>query len=388
MRLKISLLLILSFVLSACSGLKDTSEPPTELQDFTEQYRANVVWKANTGDGVGKKLLAINPVISGESIYTIDAEGLLRSYQKDNGKKQWSKDLDVGISSAFGVNETSLFVTTTRGDILSISQQDGTVQWKRALGVLSLVPPVVDGGVIVVKTLDGGLSGLSDIGGDVLWRIKKSAPTLALRTGSAPTMAGGAVFVGMDNGRLLALSAGNGRVAWELPVSLPQGNTDLERMRDVDASPIVDQNVMYAASYQGRVLALNFQSGRTLWEKPLSTYKNMALDSLDGLLLTDERSQIWSLNKTSGRETWTQDKLRARRLTAPAVTDNYLVLVGDYDGYIHMLDTVNGKIVGRARFDDEPYQSNLLVDGSMVYALDSEGRLTAFTVEAVKSESK
>ena len=111
--------------------------------------------------------------------------------------------------------------------------------------------------------------------------------------------------------------------------------------------------------------------------------------------------QAWALNRYNGSTLWRQDKLLRRKLTAPAVHEDYLVL-GDYDGYLHWLSREDGKLIARKRINTSDVEieeevvdkeldllfskwNNILVTpqltGGILLSLDRVGHLEAFKIE-------
>jgi outer membrane protein assembly factor BamB len=69
-----------------------------------------------------------------------------------------------------------------------------------------------------------------------------------------------------------------------------------------------------------------------------------------------------------------------RGLTAPATIGNY-VAVADFEGYVHLLSQIDGRIVGRTQIDDDGIRANLLVNSGMLYVFSNSGSLTALTLQ-------
>ena len=369
--------------LGACSSLKDTAEPPAELTKIQQEVTFKKLWKANTGKGSGDFLLGLQPLIHGNFIYVSDHRGVVTAYDKLTGKKQWRQKLKVAISAAVGAADGTLYLGGQEGELFALSKSDGRLMWRTQLSGEVLAAPNAGLGMVVVQTSDGALHGIANNSGEVVWTNRRSLPSLSLRGTSAPVVDNELVLTGMANGRVLAFSILDGRVVWEAPIGVPQGRTELQRMTDVDARPVVDGGLIYAASYQGRVAAVARETGRILWARDISVYSGMDLDNEGSLFFGDENSQLWGLDKSNGATLWVQDKLRARHLTAPANLRDYIV-VGDFEGYVHILSTVDGRLIGRKRYDDEGYITPAIVDGETVYMLDREGELTAFQLQENK----
>ena len=101
--------------------------------------------------------------------------------------------------------------------------------------------------------------------------------------------------------------------------------------------------------------------------------------------MTDEADHIWSLDATNGATLWQQKALHARRLSAPAMVDGYLV-AGDYDGYLHWLAQYDGKLLARNRVGGDAVRVKPLVRDGIVYVLDDGGTLTALRAEPIESD--
>jgi outer membrane protein assembly factor BamB len=96
----------------------------------------------------------------------------------------------------------------------------------------------------------------------------------------------------------------------------------------------------------------------------------------DRLLVTEPAGTVWALDKSSGGAFWQQDKLKNRRVSAPAVQGEYAV-VGDYDGYLHWLRLDTGDFAARTRVGGAVRGAPVVADGVLVVE-DVEGGLSAF----------
>ena len=156
-----------------------------------------------------------------------------------------------------------------------------------------------------------------------------------------------------DNGRVIALSLTSGRVLWQTTISPPAGRNDLERLNDIDADPVVVNDVIYIVSYQGKLAALDLASGQVLWSRKLDSYQGMQIDPYR-IYLTDSSSVLWALDRNNGSVLWRQEDLTRRNITRPLLHKQY-VIVGDYNGYAHWIRRDNGKLVARIRMHESGY---------------------------------
>jgi outer membrane protein assembly factor BamB len=56
------------------------------------------------------------------------------------------------------------------------------------------------------------------------------------------------------------------------------------------------------------------------------------------------------------------------------------VLVGDLEGYVHLLSREDGSLVGRTRVGEAPITAAPVVADGVAYVLGDEGELAALTV--------
>jgi outer membrane protein assembly factor BamB len=79
---------------------------------------------------------------------------------------------------------------------------------------------------------------------------------------------------------------------------------------------------------------------------------------------------------SNGRETWKNESLLFRDITAAVPISSYLA-IGDFEGYLHLVAQSDGRFVGRVRVDKDGLRSQAIVDGSRIFVMGNSGRLSA-----------
>jgi outer membrane protein assembly factor BamB len=207
---------------------------------------------------------------------------------------------------------------------------------------------------------------------------QRTEPSLSLRGTSSPIIGAGMVLSGFASGKIVALEIGSGRLLWERTVAHPSGSSEIERLVDVDSTPLVVGRVLYAASFQGNIVAIDMRTGRTLWSRDVSTYTGMDADR-QNIYLTDESGNVLAVDQRTGTSLWRQDKLRARLLNAPTLVAEY-VAVGDLAGYVHWLLKDTGQFAARMRVTDGAIRSRGVAVGSTLFVQSQEGQLAAVQI--------
>jgi outer membrane protein assembly factor BamB len=373
---KITSLLMLMAVMSACSLFSsDDSEQPRELQPIDEQVRMQRVWSASVGNGQGEHYNRLVPAIDGDYIYAAAADGTLAAFNKETGAGRWRQRTRLPITGGVGAAAGMVLVGTIDARVVAFDQSNGEQLWSAPVSSEVLAAPQTDGRRVVVQTIDGRLIGLDAQSGERLWIYENTVPALSLRGTSKPLLAGNTVVAGFANGLIAAVDASNGFLLWEERVAIPQGRYDIERIIDVDGDPILSGGVVYVSSYQGNLLGLNLQNGQIVWGMPGSSYNSLAM-GLGNIYWTDGFSHIKAVQNNTERTVWENDDLRLRKVSSPVTFNNYLA-VGDFEGYLHILSLVDGRIVGRQRLDRSGIRGNILAEGRTLYVFGNSGRLTA-----------
>jgi len=372
----IKLLLSLLFIsLYACGGAEDNSEPPAELVDFEATAEVKELWSTSIGDGDEQQYLKLYPLILNDRMIVADRQGSVVALDLETGDEVWVIELDVILSGGVGGDEQHHYVTTRDGEIIALGA-DGKIDWRHRISSEVLVPPVVVGKVLVIRSLDGQISGLDINTGKLSWLYKRDVPALSLRGNSRLLVIKGRIYSGSDNGRLAVLNAADGRVIYDVAVAIPKGRSELERMVDIDGDAVLSSDVLYMASYQGRVVAIGTRRGQLQWSRKLSTFTGIEVDN-STVFSSDARDYIWALDRNNGATLWKQEKLKARQLTRP-VEMGEAIVVGDFEGYLHWLSKYDGHFIARIEMDGDGILVPPVVKNNRLYVISRGGEVAAY----------
>jgi outer membrane protein assembly factor BamB len=321
--------------------------------------------------------LKLNLVAEHSTIYNADASGLVQAVSSSTGRIKWSNQLKHSLGSGPSVGEDVLAVGAENASLIILNKNTGVEQWQASLSGELLSPPTITHDKVVAKTIDGTVYAFDSKTGKKIWAVEHSSPSLVLKASSSPVVVGNLVLIGFPDGKLDALDIDSGRLVWQRSIAYSSGASDVERLVDIDSDPIVKNHIAYISSYQGYVGALSLDTGEFLWRRPASVYKNMLLSEHD-LYLTDSNDVVWSINPSSGQVNWKQIQLKARTLTNP-VYFAHDVVVGDKMGYVHFIDTQTGELIGRVNLSGGITIAPI-VFGSSLYVVTNNGLLERWIV--------
>ncbi len=382
---RLSLAALMLILLSGCSmfAAKDNADPPAELLEFESSLEVETLWDLSVA-GSDEKFLAIRPVVQGGKLFLADPEGQVLAVDLANGKVIWRKETDAELSGGPGLVGEVVLVGAGEAELIALDAANGEELWRRRVSSEILSSPAGESGTAVVRTTDGRVLGLNAGTGDGRWSFDRSVPVLTLHGDSSPVVNDSRAFVGFPNGKLVCLALNTGNLLWETVVATPHGKTELERVVDIDADPLLVEGVIYGGSFQGGIAAISEISGVVLWQREISTYAGFDANWRE-VYVTDTEDHVWSLDATNGATLWQQKALHARQLSAPAIIDDYLV-VGDLEGYLHWLARDDGRMLARVRPGRAGIHAKPLVAGGVVYVFDKNGRLTALQAKPVEPE--
>ncbi len=379
--------IVIVFAVSGCAAVEKLSgkerieeAKPNELEKIEATVSVKRNWSYNVGAGTFNAVFHnLVPGLRADTLYAASPDGYVSAIDAISGTRKWRVNTEVPISGAIGVGLDVLLVGTPEGEVLGLSIENGEELWTRKLSSEILAPPAAYGGIAVVRTIDGHVYGLSSSDGVQQWVFHRQVPALTLRGNSPPLVVDRAVVVGFASGRLVAADLSDGRVIWDMSVAQASGVNEVQRMIDIDSTPVLVGSVLYVSAFQGSVTALALGSRSVLWSKEISSYVPISADD-DNVYVSDDEGKVVALDRLTGEIVWEQASLLNRKLSGPASLSRY-VLVSDLDGYVHVLRKSDGQIIGRNKLSGGTLTGPAIVYKGAIYSMNENGNLVSISVE-------
>jgi outer membrane protein assembly factor BamB len=346
------------FFLTSCttiSGIGEDNTPaPSALVNYQAEILPHLVWSHN-----------------------IETKKTVSIFNLSNGQVFWNSSLKQTLVAGPSIGNNLVVAGDNNGGVWALALDSGQTIWHVTLSDPIVSSPVISDKSIFVRTLDGTVWALNNSNGSILWKAADNTPTMVLSGGSKPILIGSNIIVGSTNGTLTAYSLQTGAVKWQSTIARPQGVADVEKMVDIVANPKLTDNMIYIVTYQGNLAALNSQTGRIIWQTPMSSYTGLAV-SAQAIFVTDANGVVWAFNRTTGKQMWKQEYLQYRHLTAPAIMGNTIV-IADSEGYVHWLSQSSGQTLSRIQVSSSSIVSTPVVHGNQVYILSSNGLVSDYS---------
>lgn len=349
---------------------------PSPLPEIKPNAALRVVWQGSVGPSQRQ---VFSPAVSGGVAYATSVNGNVTGFDTATGKLVSQFSAGQAISGGVGFGGGLILLGTQRGEVLAF-EPSGKELWKSQLPSEVLAPPAARDGIVVVRAGDSRIYGLDAATGKQRWQYQRTTPALTVRSSAGLVVDRGAVFAGFPGGRLIALQLSTGNIGWDAVVALPRGTTELERVADITSLPVLDGNLVCAAAFQGRVACIDATRGSVLWARDISSDAGIAIDARS-LYVTDDKGAVSALDKRAGSSLWKQDRLLNRQVSGPLALGRYVV-VGDIEGYVHLISRDDGSFAARLPTDGSPISTPpVALDSSTFLVQTRSGGVYAIAVQ-------
>ena len=350
------------------------SDEPKKLLSFNAQNNLNIDWDISF-NGVNE-IGSFEPGFSSENLFFADSEGTLVSINTSNGEKNWEKQLNFlssGVASGFGI----IVVSDIDGNVIALSQDDGSEIWSKNVKGEVLSKAAIDPKTVIVKTGSGELIGLNKSSGEIVWSYRSKLPSLTIRGSSSPVLFDGQVYVTFDNGRLGVFDVNTGYLIWDSAISYADSNSELDNLVDSDSNPIVEGGLVYATNYQGKLNIFDIAQKRSVWSYDASSFFSPVI-TRGVIIIIESNSNIKSFSSKSLEESWTNEDYLNRDLSN-AVSFKGNLVFGDLEGYVHVLNPLNGITTGRKKVSKKSIKT-IFSRSNSLYAIDEEFNLFSIKI--------
>lgn len=343
-------------VLAACGSSKPS---PASLESLgAPAVRLTTVWSQRVGSVDGQLNLAVtNGVVT-----TASTDGDIVSFDIATGKERWRAQAHADLSAMVGSDGRYAAVVTQANELLAFDQ--GKLLWRERLPGRVITAPLVAGERVFVQAVDRSVRAYDVLDGRWLWQYQRpGGEPLALATSGVITAFRDTLLVG-QGARLVGLDPLKGTVRFDVNVGTPRGTNEVERLADLVGPLARADDEACARAFQLSVACMELNRGSLRWTRPQAGRQAVAAN--ERMVVGSDGADRLSAWKTeNGDLLWRVDRLTYRNLSAPALWGNRVV-VGDYDGYLHVLAPEDGRTLARTELDSALVAAPVVVDQTLL----------------------
>jgi len=300
-----------------------------------------------------------DPIVAGGMVYINSYDGSLYALSADAGALVW-KAAGLVPAEMNGL----VYVTDLTGNIYALKAGTGAVAWSYDIGV-DLQPLVVSEGTVYAATPFGtnyDLFALDGANGRLFWEtFFENTPWL-----SWPAVSDSKIYVGgcdSSGCALLAVNSGDGTLLWKYPIG-----------SDVLSPPAAVDGVVYAASMDNNVYALDIHTGALLWKYSTTNAINSSPAVADGVVYVGSfDGNVYALDANTGDLLWKY--FVGNYLGSPAVADG-VVYVKSVNARVVALNAKTGGLLWQ--YTASGQATDPIVANGMLYFGSEYGVLYAF----------
>ncbi len=377
-------LLLGMLALAACSSNKPKEVKARPVPKVPHpEWRIVADQSFHIGHGNGSEFVLLRPAFSARWMMAASADGWVAAYGRQHGRRHWRVALATALSSGVATGYGLVVVGARDGRLLALSADDGHRLWSAQLPAAPMSQPLVTAEHVFIACNDGSIEALDVKTGARQWVSASEVPSLTLRGMATPFLLDHALLQGAGNGRLLALDPDSGQLLWDTRVGDNEGRTEIERMNDVDGDLVMDADTLYVASYHGGLAAIDPQTGKHRWDYKISSWQPLAR-GLGSVYVVTENSSIEAIDTQTGKSVWRQNDLRGRHITAAVVVHGVL-FVADDQGWVYALSQVDGHWLAKEHFyHTKGFLAPPAVDGDEVLVQGRSGRVISLHLQQVR----
>ncbi len=294
-------------------------------------------WTFQVGDRIQS-----TPVIDNEIVYFGSNDSLFYAVDATSGKELWRIKTGNGVRSQAAIKDSHVYFANGN-DLFALDKVTGQEIWihksKDTIGSTAIDP----------------------------WDYHQGSPILY----------NSEVFVGFGNGSLIGFDQQTGKLKFSF------NSLDSSAIR---STPVIEKDVIYFGDWNGRVYAVDINSGDTLWthrtydQQPYSTFGMINTKMLihDNLLIFGARNpEIQALNIHTGNVVWSHTETDGGWISGdPVVTGDTMYIGGSDNHRLIAFNVYSGEIYWDYDFLFNNFSSPV-VNGNFIFI--TTGNAYAFT---------
>lgn len=363
-----------------CEMLRSGAQPQKpiwyERPSYSLQLRFRTSVLAPTrrqGEAYERGQVELDPIH--RRLFVGSSDGGLYCLDARDGTQLWRFETAGHVQSAplYDSAEDSVYFGSDDGALYKLDAGNGELRYRFATNSEVSERPVLDRGKLYLVNANDTVVAIDTTSGKMLWNQHRApVPGMQIAGHSGLLVWGGRVFVGFSDGMVVAFDAATGAERWQ-PVDLAaeaeQTLGGAPEHFDVDTTPVADSidgsPVIYVASAQGGLFALDAESGTQVWQNP-------AVVGSTQLLLWDEpRRRVVEASAAAEADGPNEGSSTGSNSDQPALSRKLLIAATGSSG-LWAVEPTDGSVVWRARLPDGgvagpvPLAGALLVSASQL----------------------
>ncbi|QHQ34771.1 PQQ-binding-like beta-propeller repeat protein [Algicella marina] len=349
------------------------------------------IWSTSVGAGDGRRVrILASPMVAEGRIYTLDSNARATAVSTA-GRILWQTALTPegerageGFGGGFAYEGGALVVTTGFGEVLRLDPSTGDILWRRLLDGAIRAAPAVSGDRVVAISRHDVAYGIDLATGELEWQLSGASQGAGLLGGASPAIRGPVAILPFQSGEVTAALVDTGRGVWSAAVSGGRREFVRSRIGDISGDPVIDIDIVYAASQAGRLVALDRRSGERLWTMQDGAY-GPVLPVGGDIFMVSDIGELLRLRADTGKLVWKSPLPEWKR---PEIRKNAVphfgpllaggrLIVASGDGLLRSYNPLSGAYLGSVEIPAGAGAAPAIA-GGVLYVVTTDGVLVAY----------
>ncbi len=251
--------------------------------------KSAITWNFYSGNFNDR--FVFTPLLDGDKSFILNSSGDLIAYDLKQDKRIFKKRLfprkflrNYQTPKIFlkknndmlrqaqhdGRGDNKIFAIAGSNKIVAANANDGEIIWTKDISAIPVSAPVADDENVYVATNDNKLYALDSVSGNLKWVQSGVARTTAIFGAANPVLYKNLVIATYSSGEIYGIDKKTGEALWSQDLNVNKATSSDFYLNDIDATPLVKDDVIYAIGNGGLMMAINSKNGNYLWKKEIA----------------------------------------------------------------------------------------------------------------------
>lgn len=307
----------------------------------------------------------------------------------------------VQSEPCYDAREDVVYFGSNDGALYKVAAATGALVWRFSTGAEVSHRAVLKDGLVYIVNANDTVVAINAKSGAMVWNQHRP-PALGMEVAghAGPLVWHGLVYAAFSDGTVTAYDQRSGEERWapvDLSAAAEQGLGEVPTYLDVDTTPVADvienQPVVYVASYEGGVFALNAETGSRVWANSAARSANdlmlweqpeyvphaggPAVPKRKLLIVSTGTTGLWAIDPVSGTEVWRRQIPTGGASRAVPVV-GALMFSTTQQG-LFLLSPLDGRVIDGIH-TGEGFSMAPSVYGERAFIVSNAGRFYSFVV--------
>lgn len=340
--------------------------------------KSSFSWSFYKGDLFDRFLFS--PVIKNDKVFFLKTSGVLYSYDLKTEKKIWKKRIfprkflkNYQTPKISHFNNV-IFAIAGINRIVAVNESDGEILWFKDISAIPISSPVSDGDLVYVSTNDNKVYAFDFKSGKLQWMQSGVLRKTAIFGAADLVIYDNLLIAAYSSGEIYAVDKKTGESLWSNDLNISRAVSSDFYLNDIDATPVIKDDVIYAIGNGGLMMAINIKDGEYLWKKEISGIANFWLAG-DFLFVINNDNKLLAIHKKTGGVKWISQLPNFKKEKKPTskFVYNGLIMAGDkllisrIDGKLLVASPFDGEIEKTLSVGKKLFHSPIVVDGEIYF---------------------